>query len=56
MALKLANLGVVAREFGDARMVHTWTAGVNGPMQHINAEFGFRKVEQMHEFQRVDTP
>lgn len=56
MALKLANLGVLARKFGDARMVHTWTAGVNGPMQHINEEFGFRKVEQMHEFQRVDTP
>jgi RimJ/RimL family protein N-acetyltransferase len=53
-ALKLANLGVVAREFGDARTVHTWTAGLNGPMQHINEKFGFRKVEQMHQFQRVD--
>lgn len=56
VALKLANLGVLTRDYPERRMVHTWTAGVNGPMQHINKEFGFRKVEQMHEFQRVDTP
>lgn len=54
VALKLANLGVLTRDYPERRMVHTWTAGVNGPMQHINIEFGFRKVEQMHEFQRVD--
>lgn len=54
VALKLANLSVLTRDYPERRMVHTWTAGVSGPMQHINKEFGFRKVEQMHEFQHVD--
>ena len=55
VALKLANLAIVARDTPQRRTVHTWTAGTNGPMQRINKAFGFRKVEQMHEYQRVDT-
>ena len=55
VALKLANLAIVARDYPERRTEHTWTAGTNGPMQRINEEFGFRKVEQMHEFQRVHT-
>ena len=56
VALKLANLAIVARDYPDRQVVHTWTAEVNGPMQGINEMFGFRKVEKMHEYQRVDAP
>lgn len=42
------------QDLPDRRRVHTCTAEVNGPMQRINETFGFRAVEQMHEYQRVD--
>lgn len=53
-ALKARNLRTLSRAFPDSRRVHTWTAGVNGPMQAINRAFGFAAVEQTHWFQRVD--
>lgn len=53
-ALKHANMTVLAQQFPERRRIHTWTAGVNGPMQAINAMFGFRVAETMHEVQRVD--
>lgn len=47
--LKLANLQQSAEHHGDRRWLHTWTASSNGPMQKVNAAFGFRVVEQQHE-------
>jgi hypothetical protein len=31
--------------------MHTWTAGTNAAMQAVNARFGFRAVEQTHEYE-----
>lgn len=53
-ALKAHNLRTLSRAFPERRHVHTWTAGVNGPMQSINRAFGFYPVERGHDFQRVD--
>lgn len=50
-ALKVANLESLQRNAPSVSRVQTWTAVQNGPMQHINAVFGFRPVERMHEFQ-----
>lgn len=47
--LKLANLGQLAEHRGERRWLHTWTALTNAPMQKVNARFGFRAVEQVHE-------
>ena len=52
--LKAANMTVLADRFPGRRMLHTWTAGVNGAMQAINKAFGFRLAETMHEVQLVD--
>jgi ADP-ribose pyrophosphatase YjhB (NUDIX family)/GNAT superfamily N-acetyltransferase len=47
--LKLANLDQLAKHRVDQRLLHTWTADSNGAMQKVNARFGFRAVEQLHE-------
>jgi GNAT superfamily N-acetyltransferase len=47
--LKLANLDQLAEHLGGRRWLHTWTALSNGPMQKVNARFGFRAVEQLHD-------
>ncbi|MFC0624179.1 GNAT family N-acetyltransferase [Kribbella deserti] len=49
--LKLANLDQLAVHHDSPGWIHTWTAESNGPMQKVNARFGFRVVEQMHEFE-----
>ncbi len=49
--LKAANLRTLQRDRPTVRHVHTWTAELNDPMQLINADFGFRSVEIMHEVQ-----
>lgn len=51
-AVKAANLAIVADRYPERRRLHTWTDGTNGAMQHINAAFGFRRVEVLHELQR----
>jgi GNAT superfamily N-acetyltransferase len=51
-AVKAANLAILADRYPERRRVHTWTDGTNGAMQHINAAFGFRRVEVLHELQR----
>jgi hypothetical protein len=33
------------------RRLHTWTAESNAPMQTVNARFGFRPVEKLHEME-----
>jgi RimJ/RimL family protein N-acetyltransferase len=48
---KVANLRALAAGHPDARHVHTWTAEVNDAMQAVNARFGFRSVETMHEME-----
>jgi ADP-ribose pyrophosphatase YjhB (NUDIX family)/GNAT superfamily N-acetyltransferase len=47
--LKLANLDQLAKHREDQRWLHTWTADSNDAMQKVNARFGFRAVEQLHE-------
>jgi len=54
--LKAANLHRLASEVPEARYVHTWTDATNGPMRAVNARFGFRAVEVMHEVQRGGRP
>ncbi|WP_328989206.1 GNAT family N-acetyltransferase [Kribbella sp. NBC_01245] len=49
--LKLANLDQLAAAQDHHGWLHTWTSDENGPMQKVNARFGFRPVEQMHEFE-----
>ena len=56
VALKARNLLAMSEARPDARRVHTWNAVVNGPMQDINRAFGFRVVEQLHEFQKIVGP
>lgn len=51
--LKTANLGQLAEHRGDRRWLHTWTAQSNAAMQAVNARFGFRVVEQLHELERA---
>ena len=53
-ALKARNLEVVQRDHPERTQAHTWTAGVNDAMRHVNAAFGYRSVDQMHEMQRTD--
>ncbi|GIG70455.1 GNAT family N-acetyltransferase [Phytomonospora endophytica] len=53
-ALKVRNLEELAARFPERRHVHTWNAESNDAMQHINADFGFRAVETMHEFELRD--
>ena len=54
--LKVANLrrlaGLPGADVARRRWLHTYTAQDNAPMQAVNARFGFRAVEEMHEFER----
>jgi mycothiol synthase len=54
LTMKARNLRLLRDDFAYVRRIHTYTAGVNAPMQAINQAFGFVRVETMHEFQRVD--
>lgn len=49
--LKWANLAQVAAVSPEARWLHTWTEQDNTAMQRTNADFGFARVEVMHEVQ-----
>ncbi|MGA8117286.1 MAG: GNAT family N-acetyltransferase [Actinocatenispora sp.] len=51
-ALKAANLRILSERWPDRRRLHTWTAGTNAAMHHVNTAFGFRVVETLHELQR----
>lgn len=53
-AMKVRNLEILGRDHPGSLRVHTWTAGSNDAMRHVNAAFGFRPVELMHEVQRED--
>lgn len=49
--LKATNLRQLAEHHTAGRWLHTWTAETNAAMQRVNARFGFRPVEKMHEYQ-----
>ncbi|WP_375425059.1 GNAT family N-acetyltransferase [uncultured Friedmanniella sp.] len=50
--LKSVNLAALQASSPAVRYVHSWTDGTNNAMQTINAQFGFRAVDVMHEVQR----
>ena len=54
--LKVANLRQLGRlpaaDLAQRRWLHTYTAQDNAPMQTVNARFGFRAVEVMHECEK----
>ena len=52
-ALKAGNLRALSALFPARRRLHTWTARDNHAMQAVNRAFGFRAVEELHEFQLV---
>ena len=54
LMLKSAVLGILAADRPERRIVHTWNAVSNAPMQRINGLLGFRPVELMLEMQRKD--
>ncbi|MFE6648630.1 GNAT family N-acetyltransferase [Nocardioides sp. NPDC057772] len=54
LALKVATLAAVQRDHPERTSIHTWTDPSNDVMQRINRQFGFRKIELMHEVQRTD--
>ena len=54
LVLKSAVLGILAADHPERRIVHTWNAVTNAPMQRINRLLGFRPVELMMEMQRKD--
>ena len=52
MALKVANLRILAAEHPERRVVHTWNAVENTFMQGINSRLGYRTVNRELEVQR----
>jgi GNAT superfamily N-acetyltransferase len=54
MALKSTVLRILASEHPERRLIHTWNAVDNAPMQRINRALGFRPVELELEMQRKD--
>jgi GNAT superfamily N-acetyltransferase len=52
LALKATMLRRLAEEHPERRLIHTWNAVENAPMQRINRELGFRTVELEVEMQR----
>jgi GNAT superfamily N-acetyltransferase len=53
-ALKATILRTIAAEHPERRVIHTWNAVDNAPMQRINRALGFRPVEWEVEMQRKD--
>jgi GNAT superfamily N-acetyltransferase len=51
LAMKLVNLGAVRERFPECRYVFTAVAGMNAPMNAVNALLGFRDVERTLEMQ-----
>ncbi len=54
LALKAAVLRNLASEHPERRVIHTWNAVDNAPMQRINRTLGFHPVEWEVEMQRKD--
>jgi GNAT superfamily N-acetyltransferase len=54
MALKVTVLRILAVAHPERRVIHTWNAVENAPMQRINKQLGFRPVERELEVQRRD--
>ena len=54
MVLKAAVLRILAAEHPGRRLIHTWNAVENAPMQRISRSLGFRPVELELEMQRKD--
>jgi GNAT superfamily N-acetyltransferase len=54
MTLKAAVLRILEAEHPERRLIHTWNAVDNPPMQRINRELGFRPVELELVMQRQD--
>jgi GNAT superfamily N-acetyltransferase len=52
LALKVRNHGELQRSHSEPLVVHTWNGEQNTPMNAVNAELGFRPVEQSQEWQR----
>lgn len=52
LAVKVANLALLQREFPDRRLLTTYNAESNGPMIAVNDVLGFRPVERLGEFQK----
>ncbi|WP_112243099.1 GNAT family N-acetyltransferase [Kribbella monticola] len=52
LALKVRNHLELQRSHSERRIVHTWNAEQNAPMNAVNAELGFRPVELAQELQR----
>lgn len=50
-ALKVANLRALLRAHPERRVIHTYTAPENGPMNAVNEVMGFRPVEENAEWQ-----
>lgn len=55
-ALKVANLRALERlpveDHAARRWLHTYTEQDNAAMQAVNAGFGFRRAEVLHEYER----
>ncbi|MDX6260119.1 MAG: hypothetical protein QOH84_1807, partial [Kribbellaceae bacterium] len=55
--LKAANLNQLTNHRTTQKWLHTWTAETNGPMQRINARFGFVAREKNVEYElELPTP
>ena len=52
LALKVRNHTELQRSHSERRIVHTWNAEQNTPMNAVNAELGYRPVELASELQR----
>ncbi|WP_157571519.1 GNAT family N-acetyltransferase [Nocardioides alkalitolerans] len=46
--LKLTTLEMIADDHPERRLLHTWVASTNAPMQAVNRAFGFVPVDQAH--------
>lgn len=52
LALKVDNLAAMTAAHPDVTRINTWNAEVNGPMIAVNEAIGYRKVEELQEWQR----
>lgn len=51
LALKAANLRALQAAHQDMNRIETWNAEQNGPMVHVNEEFGFQVIEYCQEWE-----